>query len=224
MATVDLLPNGNGYSTQWVLAAGTRPSCLWTNDGATSYIQKDSSSVGIDSYTLDDMPVGVDSINSVTAYAIIGRSGASAGNGNIGCRYSSTNLLNTAALFPGSWAGWNFPMANAPGGGAWSVAVLNSTEVLIRAQGDGTGGVNDYCTQLYVHVDYNANSVFLLILSWLLPLLGAGVIFSQFKAALGILARQHRNRPRFTEAEQLELWRAWQEHRHPHSLSGLVTA
>lgn len=212
MATVDLLPNGNGYSIQWVLSAGTRPSCLWTNDGATSYISKDTASVGIDSYTLDDMPAGAVSINSVVVYAYVGRSATGPGNGNIGVRYNSTNLFSSAAIFPGSWNQWTYTAANAPGGGAWTPTILNSTEVMVRAQGDGTSGVSAYCTQLYVHVDYvPGGSMFMIIMSLLGPLIGSCLTWPQFCRALDLLERRYR----FTREERLEMYRKLREWKRP---------
>ena len=221
MSAFTLYPLAAGYTSAWGIGAGSRPTCVQTNDAGTSYITKDGSIAGIDAYTLDDLPGGAATVNgNVTANGYWGRSAINPGNANNGFRYSGTNGFGGAFTCPPSWTLQSDAFAQAPGAVPWTPAVLNLTEILCQDAGTGTGGVFQHVTQLYATGDYTPGSggFAYLIASHILPLLGAAIPLSKMRElALAVWRTKLPGigRTLILPHEYELAWREWAAYRHP---------
>ena len=159
MSTEILRPNAAGDYENIDNVVGDGVGTHWTTvdeavaDDATSYVWTASTSVLKDAYNLGATAIPSGStINSVTVY-FRGRCAlaAKAGVCYPGLRLGTNETTGSRATFLGTtWTTKSEALAR-PGGGSWSVADLNSLQVvigLLRVDG------NMQLTQVYVSVDY----------------------------------------------------------------------
>lgn len=155
MPTVTLYPRAVGCNSAWTVGAGSRPTCVATNDGDGSYIFTNTSA-RIDSYILDLLPAAAVTVSQVDVH-FVGRYGSGAPAPTIavyqaltGCATSNEGASQTMGAGYADYVATN---TTRPGGGAWSVADVNGASFGVKytgLTGDGQGLV----TQIYANVTY----------------------------------------------------------------------
>ncbi|MDP8237099.1 MAG: hypothetical protein P9M08_12000, partial [Candidatus Erginobacter occultus] len=150
-ATVTLLPDGNGTSTQWTVSgAGANWAAVTAQDGDTSYVTT-STRYDTDRYTMEDFP-GSGTISSVRAYFYARRTRNPAGDLLYGLNvggsdYTVSSTLTTSyVLYQNSWA------LNPDTGTAWTASDVDGIQtVIIHNQSQSRPF---QVTQVYLEVDY----------------------------------------------------------------------
>jgi hypothetical protein len=211
MPTTDLFPDATGNYAQWTVGAGSRPTCVQTNDGNTSRIDALAGSTPMDSYSCDDLPASAALVNTVIIRSYTRREGAGAGNSNHFTRLGGVDQAEPAFAHALSYTLRSDTVATPPGGGSWDVADVNGLEAGIN---HGSSGASDVrCTQIFLNVDYtDAGFGFITFFEILLPLIGGQLSFQEFVGALQLITLRHRNRPRWKRHEILKMWdeyKAW---------------
>lgn len=184
MPTDTLLPASVGTDDQWGLGAGANKTvAVQTADGDTSYIIIANAVPRAESYNHDQLSASAVEITTQTIYNTSRRS-----IGNTDYRYN--RLLYAAAYSNGACTN---PTAiyteksdtdmGVPGGGTWTPAIVNATEIVVRTCNTGLGHTVR-CTQLKWDVTYTEGGGFMMISeSWLPPLIAMGSLFGNYLKA-----------------------------------------
>lgn len=138
-----LKPNGVGNYTNWGPSAGSNYECV--DEIPPLLTSEDFVAAGAtalkDSYALEDLSIASSAeIQSVIPHAVTKKESAEDMTIKLGTRLSSTDLQSSGLALPTSY-GPNFPterQTTKPGGGAWSDADVDATEVLIESAGTYT--------------------------------------------------------------------------------------
>lgn len=162
MATETLRPNAAGDVTE-LLRQNPDEGAHWekvdeeTPDEASTTVENrgdDTQGPATDLYNLQNSGVGAGVINSVTAYIRVMQSEATSylrlEIKTNGVRYQSDNKQSSAGVWtPYSKAWANNPQTTDP----WTWAEINALQSGVMSPGPPVGHSN-YCTQVYVVVDY----------------------------------------------------------------------
>jgi hypothetical protein len=221
MASINLLPTGNGYTLQFIVFAGSRPTCVQTNDGDSTGVRCNRTDVKTDAYTVDDAPS--DFATTTTLYSrFIMRKDGTGTNSNVrnGVRYSGTNAWGT--LGSGYTSGYTDYLpklhTTAPGGGSWDRDTINASEVLFYNNGDGSAN-SVRVTMAYLQLTYvvAAGGGFVFALrQYLMPLLGTGITFGQMGSLCSALREASGLRQLTYEPHEWPmLYAAWTAYTHP---------
>lgn len=183
-----LLPISTGTYDLYVNIGGaTKKDSVRTDDGNTTYIYRRNADNG-QSFNIDDLPDDVATIVDVKVIALCARVSGSA----LICpytRYSGTNDFSFGSQQPtGSYTDVTFNPATAPGGGAWSKTIINSTEIGTKWIA-GTAGQEHRVTYLRMVVEVTLN-----------PSAGAGAHFANHIASVAGAALG------LTELLKLQAW------------------
>lgn len=150
MASANLWARVSGVWFQMNPVGGSRVSCVLTHDGNTSYMDRSPSQGGQESYYCTAMPVA-------SAVATLGVASwtatTNAGQGRHKQIYSGSyntggywNYAYTYTSHSGAWG-------TKPGGGAWSQAIVDATQMDAENRGNGGAGSARW-TQIYMYVSY----------------------------------------------------------------------
>lgn len=219
MPSTNLLPDGNGHALQWTVGAGTRPTCVQTHDSDTSYVWINRTQAGTDAYTVDNMPANAGPITLVQSCFAYRRSGTGT-NSEVksGAYYSGAHAWGALHSIGDSYVQSSDTLAQAPGGGSWTKAILDSSQV--EFYNDGTGDANSVrvtMARLYVEYELAGGFSFIIVGS-----LAAGLLVFPFLE--DFCRHVESGRPRVADAAALrtprlrpdELSRTWREYReHP---------
>lgn len=209
MPSFTLRPTAQGTYNDFALGSGSdKPSAM--SDASDGTWISLSGTSGADSYVMQDLPADADTVEgSVTWNGRHTKAAGGSGGVSARLRYSGTNS-DGASLAPATFPTINeetTAYALAPGGGAWTPAVLNATEIGVVSTLDVNYSAYDvWATGSYAQA---GGMGFLFFFSWLLPLLGAGLDLATFRRAMALLGDVAPGRPRFSDAEIVRHWRAY---------------
>ena len=217
MASRTLLPDAAGFYTAWTVGAGSRPTLAQTNDGDTSYAI--TAGNVRDSYAVDNLQPSDVTVNSVTAHAYTKRTTSGAGTTKLFTRYNSVN--DDGTFFSHNLNNYTIhseAFANAPGGGGWTPAIVDATEVGLLHGGGAAPGVRYTQIWLVVVTTESSGESFIVLLSQILPLLGAALPFSAMREiarAAWRIKTPGVGSGLILPSEYAEAWRALRDYRHP---------
>jgi len=175
MPAFTLEATAEGANTAWTASAGTKVNCVSDADDGTYIYISGASSPGRQSFAAQDLPADAVGITAPVTCNARGKDGTSTADLIYShFRYGGGNYEDgTGWNFSTSVAAYARDWATGPGGGAWTIAMLNACEIgVYRAGSTNTVWVTKYnVTGNYIQ----AGACFLPIWSLLLPLLGAGI-------------------------------------------------
>lgn len=162
------VPTAVGTFDQWSLFAGAdRVTAVQTDDGLTSYLRCDAFAGPNQSWAVQDLPAWARIVQKVQT--VFSMSGGTASDFNAFIRYNGTNSSFSVhtpstnfALFTDTW--------DPPGGGNWTPAIDNATEVCLNASPSDEGA---NCTYASLRTTWQATPGFF---SFCIPLLLGGAV------------------------------------------------
>jgi len=215
---------------QWTRTGGaSKVDAMNTDDGDTSYLAPTAGGQ-LQCFNVA-WPADIAGVNSIKNAAKMSATDAGL-HGIIGVRNGSGHTVyDTGGSMSGSYVLYTSTALSRPGGGSWTPTDC-ANGVTYYELGFTTGGAGQLrCTYGYLILDYLATGGFMVLLtSFLLPLIGAGLMLSDMPGLNRELARRSHSltggrQEYHLRADEYPLaFRALREHRHPHSLSGFVTA
>ncbi len=150
-ATITLLPEGNGTSTQWTTSgAGSNWEAIVTDDGDSSYVFT-SARYDTDRYQMEDLP-SPGTVTEVRAYFRARRTSNPAGELSYGINTGGSDYTASASLTTGyvlCQASW---VQNPNTGTAWTPGDVNALQAVIVH--DQKQSREHRVTQVYLEVDF----------------------------------------------------------------------
>jgi len=205
--TVMLLPSADDSPQQWTgsgCAAPTLYTCLDEDpphDANLTYLTANPATPGTltATFQMQDLPVGVLSVESVTTFAWALEEASGSSMFSIGHRLSACSTFSAPVTdLTISWANVTAPLVVDCNGAAWTVSTVNAAMMQIRCQDDGIAAAEQNCrmtsagfvvaytieTGLYTATEYDFR---LLLLVWVLFLvIGLAARSSLFLVLAGI--------------------------------------
>lgn len=167
MPTEDLVPDGVGTYNQWTENGGSGHSIMHDSNNAT-FIS--CYNCGRKSYSMGNMTSpDVGPISKLTHIARASESAANAGYAPF-FRYGGTNDDGAAQAVTTSWLDYAVDFPTAPGGGPWSLSIVNSTEVGVL-WGGGVATIRVSEIKVRVHFSLAVGGFALFVSQWLPPLI-----------------------------------------------------
>lgn len=220
MAVFDMLPSAQGSYNNWTLGAGsTKTNAVRPpDDDDTSYVTTTDEN-SLDSYTVNDKPGGLVSVNGVNAIVRAKRDNAdpAAGGCNMFSAFGASVGGSTGFTTTTSYTTFTTTSIGRPGGGSWTVADIADSTLGIafyRNEGNPSGTGNTIrVTTAYLQVDaVVAAGGFAFLLASLIPgLLGAHILLQEIPE----IAREVSKRKTHIQAhEYLQTWRDLRDAKH----------
>lgn len=220
MPAFSLDPNGNGYSVQWRLAGGG--STHWDRladavDANYVYLIA-SDGRAIESCAMENLPGDAATISGNVTHN--GRMKANAGySGDYYPGFYYGGSISKAIQFfteNGQWQNGAYARSK-PGGGSWTPAVVNATELYADAD---PASVQIQMTKYYATGTYlQAGESFITFYVWAALSLGGNVLLSHMpRIAAAAWARKFERgigRVTWLPSEYAAAWRALRGYRHP---------
>ena len=205
--TTNLLPAAQGNYSDWSNGAGSVPGNVQTNDGNTSYRSLAGSTTGNDTYTLDNLPAGAARVTAVVGHTVVQRQGAGGGTMKVRIRESATDADGTGYSPAASYADETETFATRPGGGPWTVAAINATEIGPIRTASGAAEVR--CTQAFLAVTWTPGAAFVLFSVGIPAALQVFPFLEDFQGHAQAWLRSHPQH--HVPAEDIPWW--WNRHR-----------
>ncbi len=220
MPAFTLDPNANGYLVQWTFAGGGTTHWDRLADAVdANYVYLTAGQARrVESCAMENLPGDAATISgNVTHNARMKANTGYSGDYRPGFYYSGVN--NGAAQFfteNGTWQNIAFARAK-PGGGSWTPAVVNATELYVDAD---PASVQIQMTKYYATGTYlQAGESFLTFYAWAALSLGGNILLSHMPrlAAVAWARKFERGIGRVTwlPSEYAEALRALRDYRHP---------
>jgi len=212
MAQITLLPEGTGTLNQFAVF-GTRPSAIRTIDLGATYVWSRRDFAKTDRILMEDLPAEAATITQVQGTYWFQKSGTG-DNCNVRVGFYDTSVVWGTLRATAGWAGATDTFATAPGGGAWSVANVNSAQLTVYEDGSSSSSNAVEVTYYAGIVDYELASGggFFFLLGCLA--LGAFICQADFDRFLDWRAA-NQPKTRITQAERATAWTDVREYRHP---------
>lgn len=214
MATALLSAVAEGTYTAFTLAAGaSKMAAVNTDDADTTYISTAGDSTSrVQTFTNSQLPADAGTIFTA-GVSVKSRldSGTNGANQFHRIRYSGTDSNGTAFGLTASYVSYNHAYPNAPGGAAWTAAIVNATEFGIAYNADT---INRRVTWAFFQITYEPNAGgFAFLVNGLFPWVALG--FEQFAQILAAPVRYGRTLAWYQGHEVRDAFRAYREARRP---------
>jgi len=221
MPAFDLRPTAQGtYSNAgWVATGAASKWQAVADDSDASYINNSTAGSDTESYTMSDLPGDAVAVSGSVVFGSRGQSFTADKNLFPYVKEGGSELAGTVLTHPtGSITDLTRDFATAAGGGAWTVANLNATELMLE-QGNNTNILRLF--RLRFTGNYTqAGATFITFYHWLLPFAGVLAKPDFFRMLQVWHQYTHRGWRRLVPAEYEFAWREFRRYARPVFLKG----
>jgi len=201
MPSLTQIPTTVSSPATWTATGTGDPGCVQSNDGDTTYLNSTAQNATHAHLCTPAIPASAVSPVNSAIMGVVCRGNGDTGGGYYGVNGGSTiSTYNNSGTYTDTHGNWP------------SLAISGIDGVGTRVTTAGSGTINIRCTYIYRTIDYTIQAGgFSVFFSALLPLVGAGLTWAQFRAAVRLVSRH----TTFRESELRQFWRELVAYRHP---------